>query len=148
MGSLQRESLRLYRHCNKFLPICVHINIHAHTHILRYSIARSLTRGVAIYFSRPVRLFRPAKGWRNFTLSSVYSHLSTLHVSSQWLDFVERISKPDRPAFHAAICSWTHTVSRCKCTQPDILSNIEKQFSFLLFPVILFLQSLSIHYWE
>ena len=26
------------------------------------ALARSLTRGVAIYFSRPVRLFRPAKG--------------------------------------------------------------------------------------
>jgi cellulose 1,4-beta-cellobiosidase len=26
------------------------------------ALARSLTRGVAIYFSRPVRLFRPSKG--------------------------------------------------------------------------------------
>lgn len=30
------------------------------------ALARSLTRGVAIYFSRPVRLFRPSKGMHIF----------------------------------------------------------------------------------
>jgi hypothetical protein len=30
------------------------------------AVARSLTRGVAIYFSRPVRLFRPSKGLHSY----------------------------------------------------------------------------------
>lgn len=29
------------------------------------AVARALTRGVAVYFSRPVRLFRPSKGISN-----------------------------------------------------------------------------------
>jgi phosphoribosyl-AMP cyclohydrolase len=38
------------------------------------AVARSLTRGVAVYFSRPVRLFRPSKG--AYSLNSLHLYVN------------------------------------------------------------------------
>lgn len=56
------------------------------------ALARALTRSVAIYFSRPVRLFRPAKGKHTIQITNNFINLIWL-VDSQWMDLLTWYSK-------------------------------------------------------
>lgn len=63
-------TLRCYRHKHSISDTTYGSTLRENTNGLAAAIARSLARGAAVYFSRPVRLFRPTKGM----IHGVYVH--------------------------------------------------------------------------
>jgi len=59
---------------------------------LQAAIARTATRGIALYFSRPVRLFRPSKSRYTYSLSSDFEP----KISSQRLAVFEKSGRAPR----------------------------------------------------
>ena len=62
------------------------------TNGLAAAVARALARGAAVYFSRPVRLFRPTKGMIIDTFVPNYLFLIYMDIpfASQWMDIPPR----------------------------------------------------------
>src|SRR5260370_30383444 len=66
------------------------------------ALARSLARGAAIYFARPVRLFRATKG----IIIDIYAYknfFSFSDVTSEWMDISPRGCTPRRRLFDSKI---------------------------------------------
>lgn len=79
------------------------------------AIARTATRGIALYFSRPVRLFRPSKS--QCTCSS--SSYSEPTISSQRLAVLEKSGRAPRCYLWSQVSTVSNQTPRCRSAFED-----------------------------
>lgn len=95
------------------------------------AIARTFTRSLALYFSRPVRLFRPSKGATSQpTRRATILTCAHVHITSQWL---ANFKEPFHSAWSLIDTTVSYMVgsqSRCKYASSSVPGQMMTLLTF------------------